>query len=376
MIHIVADSTVYRNDPRREKAAFKALARLAQGKHVTLHIPEIVRREFLSQEEEFLQKNAKAIEDALHNLTKRPMDPKGAEHLKKVADASADLAKKLEPSTAKEFDAWAKSILAKDHPIAPAHGSQVMDAYFAGAPPFKQKKNRNDIPDGFVWQAIQDLAKAHKPLYVVSGDAGIRAPLQDNPDFVVFASLEDLIASAPIQALLKKHYASANFSALLALLPGQIGFLEKEIEGSLVDELAGKMVSDGEEDDSEPTITGVDSPEDLEVDPGEAVDHGGGLAVVPFKLKVECGIEFCIDKSAYYTMDEDEAERISISPLNDHRFSAEENRTVVVEGWLSVQVDPAKLHSEKMDEASLLKVLKDGDISVDSIEEMAFVPKA
>src|SRR5438477_11113742 len=116
MIHILADSTVYRADPRREKAAFKALARLAQGKHVTLHIPEIVRREFLSQEEKFLQDNAKAIEDALHNLSKRPMDAKGVEHLKKAASASVDLAKKLEPAASKEFDAWAKSILAKDHP--------------------------------------------------------------------------------------------------------------------------------------------------------------------------------------------------------------------------------------------------------------------
>jgi len=372
MIHIVADTTVYRNDPKREKAAFKALARLAQGKHVTLHIPEIVRREFLSQEEQFLHENAKAIEDALHNLTKRPMDPKGIEHLKKVAGASADIAKKLGPSASKEFDAWAKSILAKDHPIAPAHGAQVMDAYFSGAPPFKQKKNRNDIPDSFVWQVIQDLAKAHKPLYVVSGDAGIRAPLQGNKNFEVFASLEDLIASPAIQALLQKHYASANFSALLALLPSQIGFLEKEIEGPLVDELAGKMVSDGEEDDSEPTITGVDSPEDLEVDPDEAIDHGSGLAIVPFKLKVECGIAFCIDKSDYYTMSEERSERVAIEPLNDHRFSAEENRTVLVEGWLSVQIDPAKLQAEKIDEATLLKVLKDGDISIDSIEEMKF----
>lgn len=371
MIHIVADTTVYRNDPKREKAAFKALARLAQGKHVTLHIPEIVRREFLSQEEAFLQTNAKSIEDALNNLSKRPMDAKGAAHLKKVADASAALGKKLEPSASTEFDAWVKSIHAKDHPIAPGHGAQVMDAYFAGTAPFKQKKNRNDIPDGFVWQAIQDLAKVHKPLYVVSNDGGITGPLQGNKDFIVFASLEDLIASASIQALLQKHYASANLSALLALLPGQIDYVENEIESSLVDELAGMIVG-SIDDDSEPTITNVDSPADLTIDPAEAIDHGSGLAVVPFSLKVECGIEFCIDKSAYYRMDEEDSKRISVSPLNDHRFSAEETRTVLVEGWLSVQVDPKKLQDEKIDQATLLKVLKDGKIKIDSIDEMAF----
>jgi hypothetical protein len=247
-----------------------------------------------------------------------------------------------------------------------------MDAYFNGAPPFNQKKNRNDIPDSFVWQAIQDLAKAHKPLYVVSGDGGITGPLQGNKDFAVFASLDDLITSAPIHALLQKHYASANLSALLALLPGQIGYLEKEIESPLIDEIAG-MVVGSIDDDSEPTITGVDSPTDLEVHPEEAIDHGGGLAVVPFSLKVECMIEFCIDKSAYYSMDEEDARGISISPLNDHRFSAEESRIVTVAGCLSLQVDPKKLQAEQIDEATLLKVLKDGKIKIDSIDEMAFV---
>ena len=369
MIHIVADSTVYRADPRREKAAFKALARLAESEHVTLHIPEIVRREFLSQEEELHEKSAKAILDAVHSLGRRPLDAAVAAEVKKIGDDNSGLVAKLKAAAAKEFSDWGRSISAVEHPLDPSHGGKMLDSYFGGTAPFKQKKNRNDIPDAFVWQSIQDLARVHRPLYVVSGDGGISRPLEGNADFVVFASLEDLIASAPIQALLQQHNVSANLLAMLALLPGQLDFIASEIESDLVDELAGKTVGD---DDSEPTISMVEKPEDIEVDLAEAVDHGGGLAVVPFKAKVECLVEFGIDKSDYYVMSEDQSEGISVSDLNDHRFLAEKYKTVCVEGSLSIQVDPDDLRAERVDGPALLNALKTGEISIDSIGEIEF----
>lgn len=367
MIHVVADSTVYRADPRREKAAFTSLTRLAQGKHVTLHIPDVVRREFLSQEEVYHHENATAIEAALRSLGKRPLDAAGAELLKKVAEASADMPAKLKASGAQQFSDWSKSISAVDHPIDPAHGARVMDSYFEGAPPFKKRKNREDIPDGFVWEVIQDISKKHKPLYVVSGDKAVRGALKDNPDFVVFESLEDLISSVPIQALLQQHYASANTSTLLALLPTQTALIAGEIESKMIDELAWKVIGD---DDSERTITMVGTPHDISVDPADVVDHGGGLSVIAFKAKVECYVEYGLDKSDYYVMGEEESKRISISDLNDHRFLAERQEIIQVAGYLSIQVDPGRLRAAPVDGEALLEILKAGQISIDSIDEI------
>lgn len=369
MIHIVADSNIYRADPRREKAAFKALARLAQGRHVTLHIPEIVKREFLSQEEALHEKCAGEIHGAVRSLGHRPLDPAVAAEVKKISDDNADLVAKLKAAAAKEFSDWGRSISAVEHPLDPSHGGKMLDAYFGGAAPFKQKKNRNDIPDAFVWQAIEDLARVHNPLYVVSGDGGIRQPLEGKPGIVVFGSLEDLIASAPIQALVQQHNVSANLLAMMALLPGETAFIAGVIESPLVDELHGKMVGD---DDSEPTISGVGEPQDLELEVNDAVDHGNGLAVVPFRCRVECMVEFGIDKSDYYLLDEEEADGIGISELNDHRFLAEEDRMVLVEGSLSIQVDATKLQAERIEQQALVEILKAGDFKIDSIEDMEF----
>lgn len=369
MIHVVADSTVYREDPRREKAAFTSLTRLAQGKHVTLHIPDVVRREFLSQEEVYHQENASKIEAGLRSLGKRPLDAAGVDLLKKIADASADLVSKMKASGERQFSEWSKSIAAVDHPIDPAHGARVMDSYFEGTPPFKNRKNRDDIPDSFVWQAIQDISKKHKPLYVVSGDRAVRDALKDNADFVVFESLEKLIASDPIQTLLQQENAGANTKMLLGLLPMQTALIAGKIESKLIDELAWKVIGD---DDSERTITMVGTPQDISVDPTDVVDHGGGLSVVAFKAKVECYVEYGLDKSDYYAMGEEESKGIGISDLNDHRFLAERQDIIQVTGYLSVQVDPERLRAAPVDGDALLKILEAGNISIDSIDEIGF----
>ena len=369
MIHIVADSNVYRADPRREKAAFKTLERLAQTGHVTLHIPEIVRREFLSQEEALHETFVGAIHGTLRSISHRPLDAAMLAEAKKIADDNADLFARLKAAAAKEFADWAASISAVQHPLDPSHGSNMLDAYFDGAVPFTKKKNRDDIPDSFVWQAIQDLARDHNPLYVVSNDGDINKPLEGKAGFVVFTSLENLIASVPVQALLQQQDVSANLSKLLALLPTQVDFISTEIESPLNDEIAWKTVGDY---DSEPTINGVGDPENLEVVVEEAVDHGNGLAVVPFRLKVECQVEFALSKSDYYRMDAEDEKSIGISDLNDHYFLAEEERTVLVEGSLSIQVDATKLQAEAIEEEALLGVLREGDFKIDSIEELKF----
>ena len=44
------------------------------------------------------------------------------------------------------------------HEIAPSHANEVFDLYFAGSPPFKKARNRNDLPDAFIFVAIRDSA--------------------------------------------------------------------------------------------------------------------------------------------------------------------------------------------------------------------------
>lgn len=372
MIHVVADTTVYRADPKREKAAFRALSRLAQAGYLTLHIPEIVRREFVSQQQSQYAEHLEALRSGLHSMGRRALPEAAASVLGAVTDQLASLSSDLAAFAGDEFAKWATEVSGVVHPIRESHGVRVVEAYFSGALPFREPKRKDDFPDAFLWQTICDLAESYNPLYVVSADNGILNAAKSMGDLVPFGSLEEFVASGPVQALLSAHFASANVKALLVLLPKHLDLISSAIESTLVDELAGRTVESDEipDDNSEATISGVGSPVDLDLDIAAAVDHGEGSFVVPFSLRIECLLDYAIFKGDLYTLAEDKFDRISTSELNRHYYSAEEYYELRVEGALSFEVDPEALKSSDLSEGDLLGILEDATISVDSIADV------
>jgi hypothetical protein len=50
MLHVIIDTSIYRNDPKRGKGSFRALTRLCEGGKIVLYIPAYVKGEFESQQ--------------------------------------------------------------------------------------------------------------------------------------------------------------------------------------------------------------------------------------------------------------------------------------------------------------------------------------
>jgi hypothetical protein len=48
MIYVLLDTSIYRSDPPRRRAAFQTLTALCEAGEITLHVPSIVKREFVS----------------------------------------------------------------------------------------------------------------------------------------------------------------------------------------------------------------------------------------------------------------------------------------------------------------------------------------
>lgn len=372
MIHVVADTTAYRADPRREKAAFRALSRLAQAGQLTLHIPEIVRREAVSQQREQYSKDVEALRTALHNLGRRPLTDTLADYLRASMERLASLSAELAAFAESDFAAWEISVSAVPHPIGDSHGAQVIEAYFAGTPPFRGPKRREDFPDAFLWQTIRDLATSYDPLYVVSADKALLTAARCVSGVVPFESPEALVASEPFQAILRTFFASTNFKALVALLPEHLDLVASNIANDLVDELAGRTVRSDQilDDNEEATVSMVGEPADLDLDVTAAIDHGNGLVVVPFSLRTECLLDYAIFKADFHTLSDEKSDRVSTTDLNRHYYAAQEYYDVRVQGLISIEVDAEALKSSDLSEDDLLGVLEDGTISVDSIAEL------
>jgi hypothetical protein len=377
MLHVVLDTTAYRADPKRHTAAFRALARLASAQELTLHIPEIVRREFISQQREQYARHVQVLLTELRGFAKRLLPDPVARFLEKSKGDLEVVDSELSIFAEQEFHDWAAKLSAVHHPIPDSHGIRVVDAYFRGEPPFREPRRREDFPDAFAWQAILDIAESHAPLYVVSSDKGVGDACQKVTGVEAFTSLDKFVASDAFQTALHGHFASTNLNALLELLPTQTDFISSAIEEPLARDLSGRTVSSDQipDDNSSAIIDMVGSPTDLDLRVTDAVDHGQGLFVVPFFLRVECLLSYALFKGDLYGLPDGKRETIGLSELNEHYYDAEEYYELDVEGSVSFEVDADALRCSDLSQEGLVDILKAAKIAIDSVTNISVVTK-
>ena len=173
MIHLVIDTSIFRQDPQRKTVAFRSIEQLGERGHLCIHIPYFVKHEFLSHlKEEFVdsvltfQKCTKDLKRKVSMLgiktTIRPSE-RQIEHLCKAIEGKID----------QDFLKWTKKTKAKTLTISNHHGKRVANDYFSGNAPFSGRKSRKDMPDAFIFQSVRDLSRKFDHLHVVAADGGL-----------------------------------------------------------------------------------------------------------------------------------------------------------------------------------------------------------
>ncbi len=167
-----------------------------------------------------------------------------------------------------------------------------------------------------------------------------------------------------------RNYQEDNLETLLnEIVPYNqdvfIDVINQNLEGLLLNKTVTSY--DIPDDNNEATIDWVGSPNDIEI---EVEWLTIALFSVRFNLKVDCGLSYFIFKADYYSIDDDKANRISISDYSKHYYSVEENYTLKVEGIISVDGDTEILESSLLAHDELLGFLEKCDMSIDSIDEI------
>ena len=271
MLDVLIDSCIYRADRKRNKAAFRVIARLGRAGKLRVHVPTYVKNEVISKQQDDIGKNINELKSAAESILRTT----GAAALTTFADdivASVTAAQAhAKQDLATEFQGWLQEVHAAEAPIQPDHGQRVTEAYFAGSPPFRSQKHRADFPDSFIWEAAVDIARQCGWLPVVSTDARFREAADAREDMEGFATLDDFVEDGAVQDALEELIPEAiatNIKRATAFLPQEkdnlIGYLENDVVG----ELAGKHVRHESipDENNEGTITSVGSPENVEFD--------------------------------------------------------------------------------------------------------------
>lgn len=366
MIHLFIDTTAFDQDPYRRKSGFLTVARLAAESQITIHLSEIVSREFSSHEREKYKKHAESVVAGIRGLSTLFIDDPISKPMNKIKEHIHGAIGLADNS----FRNWLNDNNAVVHPIHEHHGQKVVEAYFDGAPPFERVRCRDDFPDAFIWQTITDLLSSVDVLHIVTNDDNLANCLRKLHSVEVHRTLLEFVTSPLFSGRLHHAlYVERVRSAIDSESSSLDRLLDEPLRSELCDILSMHSV-DGVGDDV--AITGTGSPVDLSMKASEAEDLGDGVFVIPFSASVECMMQYYLDGSEFIQcVDEGLLSMGSGDFVNDHSVEVEEERTLRVGGLLSLQVDESAFSADSVEDEKLVKLLESATIAIDEIDEIS-----
>jgi|CXWL01.1.fsa_nt_gi hypothetical protein len=106
MIHVLLNTTVFRQDPQRKKASFHALSELGKSQRLSLHIPYIVQKEFIGYLQDEYLENLDQLKGSLAKLVRKNLPASITESLKQFQSKTKGFDKRVFAHLEKEFSTW------------------------------------------------------------------------------------------------------------------------------------------------------------------------------------------------------------------------------------------------------------------------------
>lgn len=174
---LVIDSSAIRNHLFKGWAVLNRVAIIARTGKISLCIPWIIEQEVLH-----------GIEKHVDELTEQETFLKGARLIAQLSSEPAtihalcDTFETLRPKICDEarsrFQHWLEMSQAERLPLKHEQTEKVFEAYFKGGLPFDRPKNREHLPDAFIYRAVLDLVSDGKEVWFVASDGQLRESLR------------------------------------------------------------------------------------------------------------------------------------------------------------------------------------------------------
>jgi len=181
------------------------LTRLAESTELTVYVPEMVKREFISKR---IQDGADKLQEARTALGEvaKKVDRHGEinDAIVKIHVDFDSLGARLPDSIAADFEEWVSGSRATILKFDPSSIDSVLDDYFDGRGAYRRAKAREDIPDAIISSCICALSEEHGKLFVAVKDGTLRKHLQTINNIVVTDSLSDFFTIADVSALVQR----------------------------------------------------------------------------------------------------------------------------------------------------------------------------
>lgn len=367
MINLAIDTNIFRDNPKRDKIEYKALKKLISNEKVKLFMPYIIEQEFITQQVADCKKINNDLKKNINSLNSRKYTNKT--YITKLLEDIEELDENTCNLIRQEFDEWCIEFKVEKRPLNKEHLEIVVQNYFDGNDPFKSQKNRNDIPDAFIFQELKDIHITTNNLTFIANDTFFRDSCK-RIGIDSYTSLEEFINSSQIQYLLKEHeITKAKFTELKEFLVTNEDYLEMLLLHKHIKELENYTITDYSipSDDNTAEIVGLHSPDNIEFDCMNTTYYGDDTIAIPVKFDIDVDATFAIFKSDYYSNEYN----FSIEDLNKHYYLAHSEFTLEVTAVIVLTIDINSIDvSAEIDEELFEEIVNFDSIEIDSIDSI------
>ncbi|RAS66291.1 hypothetical protein DET48_10671 [Vibrio diazotrophicus] len=202
MIKILLDTNILHQEGL-QSSRFQLLQRLIRSNSICLVIPEMVLKEYKSKRLDQAEAELKKLNSALDNLNRKSIIDKDKYVVRQLTNFVATSIKEAD----RFVDSWIKENKVVVPLISDTSIEDIFKSYFSGTGAFRNKKQREDIPDAVILDAIEKLAKESE-LFVVAKDGALIEAVKDIDNVVLFKDLIEVIEVPQLKAILVELNAS------------------------------------------------------------------------------------------------------------------------------------------------------------------------
>jgi hypothetical protein len=221
-LHMVVDSSVYRQDYNFTSSNLKQLIELGKLGLITIHIPWFIYRECTSG---FTHLLSKEIDSSLTAIDKFNSQIQPFGKLKHIVDQKEELLKiqrTIEDSVSELWLEFIKDSKAQLIEFDNSKAKNVFENYFKGNSPFSSLKNRADIPDAFIFQELETISK-FKSIHFISDDTNLLKEVKKLKNITVHKGLDAFYNSSHYIPVRKEYESIELYTEAMRVVLGQEG---------------------------------------------------------------------------------------------------------------------------------------------------------
>lgn len=346
-MYLVLDTNILHQESLTS-ANMKSLLRVVQSQFVTICVPSLVRREYLTKVVHDSSANFQAASGKLDNVMKTIKISEGHADLTALLANLAELKARIARTYERDFDTWAATYRIRTVEFEPTQINSVMDDYFSGAAPFKGLKSREDIVDAMIGKCIDSLVAEVGAVGVVLKDGAFRKHLEQQGRVQIFDGLADVLESPPIKNEMARLDREGDIPAFMAALSGAgTRAALAEIMGSNQQLLDSIYLEENE-------IAGIDNleircfgvringplaREVASIQLGQLDYVGHAQFAFAFEMKANIRADFCANYGDYLELSNEREANVCLASMNNIGMcDLEEDRTAIISGKLTVDI--------------------------------------